>query len=278
MSTPALDRLASARPGARVVVRHLIEGGERATDVLGELVELGEVEVVVERRGERIVIPVADIVVAKEVPPAPDRWRVAAFLRRAGVAVLDLDGVIRTFDESGAVAAVESRLGLGRGGFMGLAFGLPEASAMVVGKARYDEWAAALRTRLISDGHAAGVADEAIATWTSDHGSAIAPTVDLVDGLLAAGTPTFVFTNGTDRVPTELEQIGLGHLLPHLLNAADLGFAKPAPESYAVAHAEIERRLGRRVGVGEVHFTDDRPSNVDAAREFGWQARVFTLP
>ena len=45
-----------------------------------------------------------------------------------------------------------------------------------------------------------------------------------------------------------------------------------------MAHAEIERRLGRTVGRGEVHFTDDRPANVDAARVFGWQARVFTLP
>ena len=100
----------------------------------------------------------------------------------------------------------------------------------------------------------------------------------IVDELINAGTPTFIFTNGTDRVPTELERVGLSHLVPVLLNSHTLGFAKPTPEAFAGAHAEIESRLGRAVGRAEVHFTDDNPANVDAARVFGWQARVFTRP
>ena len=193
--------------GRRVVVRRLIEDGERATDALGELVARDADTVTVRTRKETVRIDLADGVVAKEVPPSRAHdWRVPPFLRRGRVAVLDLDGVVR------------------------------------------------------------------------DHGTPIAPTVALVDELIEAGKPTFIFTNGTDRVPAELERMGLERLLPRLLNAHTLGFAKPTPEAFAGAHAEIEARLGRTVGRAEVHFTDDSPADVDAARVFGWQARVFTLP
>lgn len=199
--------------GRRVVVRYLIEDGERATDALGELVDRDATSVTVRTRRERVRVPLADVVLAKQVPPAGGRgWRVAGFLRRAGVAVLDLDGVLRS----------------------------PEDCA--------------------------------------GHGTPVDATVRLVEQLVADGIPLFVFTDGTDRVPEELASIGLGHLAERLLNSADLGHVKPAPEAYAAAHAEIERRLGRTMGRAEVHFTDDRVRNVEAARVFGWQARVFTLP
>lgn len=276
MNLPA--RLAHLPIGTRVVVRHLIEGGERATDSLGELVGRDSTSLTVETHRGPVTIPLADIVAGKPIPAAAARWRVASFLQRARVAVLDLDGVIRSHDVAGATASAERTLGLPPGTLLDLAFSLPEATAMVHGKARYAEWSDAVLARLLADGHEEQTARSAVEGWTADHGTPTPRTVELIDGLLASGIPVFVFTNGTDRVPLELESIGLGRLVAHLLNTHDLGFAKPAPEAYAVAHAEIERRLGRTVGRGEVHFTDDRPANVDAARVFGWQAKVFTLP
>lgn len=264
--------------GTRVVVRYLIEGGDRATDALGQLTGRDASSLTVLTKQGAVTIPVADVVVAKRVPAAPQQWRLASFLRRAAVAVLDLDGVLRTFDSSGRMAEAELALGLPRGEFFETAFQLPQVPAMVTGRATYAEWIDALRDRLLADGLEPGAVAHAVETFDADRGTPVAPTLQLVEELIAADTPVFIFTNGTDRVPAELEQLGLGHLLPGLLNAHDLGFAKPAPESYAVAHAQIEERLGRRVGVAEVHFTDDRPANVDAARVFGWQARVFTMP
>lgn len=280
MPTSPLARLSRTTPGSRVVVRHLIEDGERATDVLGELVSLDEEAVTVRRKGEAIRIPVRDVVVAKEITPATDRrgWRVASFMRRAAVAVFDLDGVLRGFNASGWQGAHEEAFGLEAGGLAEVAFSLPEGSDMVIGRSTHAAWMTALEAHLTGLGHARESVAAAISEWKADHGTPIDPTVDLVDELMDRGTPAFVFTNGTDRVPEELESIGLGRLVPHLLNTHHLGFAKPAPEAYAVAHAEIERRLGRRVGTAEVHFTDDRPGNVDAARAFGWQGRVFTPP
>lgn len=272
------DHLGHVPLGHRVVVRHLIEGGQRATDVLGELIARDQTTLTVRTRRGTVRVGLTDIVAAKEVPAGADRWRVARFLRRGAVAVLDLDGVLRTHDTSGAVAAVERGLGLAPRGLLDLALSLPEAQAMLVGRARYADWVAAVERRLLAEGHPAEPTRAGVATWAADRGTPVAPTVELVDDLLAQGSPTYVFTNGTDRVPEELASIGLGRLAPFLLSSHELGFAKPAPQAYALAHGEIERRLGRMVGRGEVHFTDDSPAHVDAAREFGWQARVFTLP
>lgn len=57
-------------PGCRVVVRYLLPSGQ-ATDALGELLSVDAETVVVDgKRGvERIAV--ADVVAAKEVPPAP---------------------------------------------------------------------------------------------------------------------------------------------------------------------------------------------------------------
>lgn len=271
--------LPSLTIGSRVVVRHLIEDGERATDALGELVAADERTLTVRTRAGEVTVERSQVVVAKQVPETP--WRVAAFLRRAGVAVLDLDGVLRTFDAMGDLARAERDLGLPPGALLEQAFGLPSARAMVTGRATRADWVDAVRTHLLAAPDQLPDHDrtvDAAITAMDDDGAPVAATVELVDELREHGIPVFVFTNGTDRVPAELERTGLERLLPGLLNSADLGWAKPAPEAYAVAHAEIERRLGRTVGRAEVRFTDDRPGNVDAAREFGWQARVFSPP
>ena len=270
------ERIDQVSVGQRVTVRRRLPDGF-ASDVVGTVVahDDGGVTLRTMRRGE-VRVPYDEVVVHRVVRPVP--WRIGAFLRRAGVAVLDLDGVLRTFDTSGELARAEAELGLDAGAVLELAFALPEARAMVTGRARHADWMGAVRARLLADAHADEAVERLISVWQADHGTPVDATVALVDALVASGTPTFVFTNGTDRVPEELEHAGLGRLAPMLLNAHDLGFAKPAPEAFAVAHAEIERRLGRTVGRAEVHFTDDRPGNVEAAREFGWQGRVFTPP
>ncbi|MEO5834902.1 MAG: ferrous iron transport protein A [Nakamurella sp.] len=65
------DRLTSLPLGTRVVVRYLIESG--ATDALGELTALDADRCTVTTRRGDVVIPVASIIAAKPVPPAPIR-------------------------------------------------------------------------------------------------------------------------------------------------------------------------------------------------------------
>ncbi|KRE84207.1 putative acetyltransferase [Arthrobacter sp. Soil764] len=63
--------LASAVPGIRVVVRYRIEGG--LTDALGHLLACDAGSCTVRTRQADVVIPFAQVVAAKEVPPAPPR-------------------------------------------------------------------------------------------------------------------------------------------------------------------------------------------------------------
>jgi hypothetical protein len=68
---PPQQFLSGAPLGTRVVVRYRIEGG--LTDALGELVGLGEGVCTVRTRRLDVDIPLALVVAAKEVPPAPPR-------------------------------------------------------------------------------------------------------------------------------------------------------------------------------------------------------------
>jgi putative hydrolase of the HAD superfamily len=52
--------------------------------------------------------------------------------------------------------------------------------------------------------------------------------------------------------------------------AADLGWAKPAPEFFKA----IEARTG--LAPSELAFIDDKPANVEAARACGWRGEVWT--
>ncbi len=69
----AADILTGVPLGTRVVVRHLIEGGRRATDVLGPLLERTQDHLVVATKRGPVTISVAAVVAAKPVPPAPER-------------------------------------------------------------------------------------------------------------------------------------------------------------------------------------------------------------
>lgn len=68
------ERIEIPAPGHRVVVRYLLPTGQ-ATDALGELVSADAETVVVDGKRGIEHIAVADIIAAKEVPPAPEPRR-----------------------------------------------------------------------------------------------------------------------------------------------------------------------------------------------------------
>lgn len=65
-------------------------------------------------------------------------------------------------------------------------------------------------------------------------------------------------------------KLGLQDHFDAIHYAADLGWAKPAPEFFA----EVEKRSG--FTAKEIFFIDDKIENVEAARRRGWQAAVWT--
>lgn len=100
-------------------------------------------------------------------------------------------------------------------------------------------------------------------------------TAELIDTLLTAETPVFLLTENESQASAELEGHSLGYLSPLLLCPdAD----QPGSDVLALAHARLQDQLGGVVAAGDVHFTATDPHAVEAARKFGWDARIFTAP
>ncbi len=68
-----MDHLKDSVLGTRVVVRYLIEHGERATDVIGVLTQRTDTVLTVHGKAGPVDIPIKDVVAAKPVPPPPNR-------------------------------------------------------------------------------------------------------------------------------------------------------------------------------------------------------------
>jgi putative hydrolase of the HAD superfamily len=171
---------------------------------------------------------------------------------------------------------LDARLGLAPGTCFAAVLGHPLLEEVTRGRADHARWRAAAREELVARGAAVGPAGRAVAEWAAEPG-AVEPVVrDGLERLRDAGTPVLVLTNGTDRVPEELDAIGLAPFLGPgrrwLLNTADLGAAKPEREAFARAHVALEERTGRPVERSRVAFLDDSAGHVAAAAAFGWRA------
>lgn len=59
-------------------MRYLIEGGERATDVLGPLIDRTDTSLTVAGKTGPVMIPIVDVVTGKPIPPPPRRRNVRA--------------------------------------------------------------------------------------------------------------------------------------------------------------------------------------------------------
>lgn len=191
--------------------------------------------------------------------------------------VFDLDGVVRDFGPGDANPGIEAALGLPAGHVTATAFRSDLLLPTITGRQTFEQWYAAICVALEKVVPEPARVREHMTRWREHRGTVVDETVERLEALRADGHRTYVFTNGTDYVPQELELLGIARLFDGVLNSADLGVAKPDVRAYAAAHAAIEADLGRGLGREQVWFTDDRADNVAAAREFGWTAELFTL-
>lgn len=193
------------------------------------------------------------------------------------VVVFDLDGVVRHFSARAGQPTPESGLGLPEGTWLATAFEQPHLGQVVTGEITFAQWCERITALLVERGSDPDRVSAAMRRWVEDRGTPVTETVALIEQIRAQGRSAFVFTNGTDNVPAELCQMGLGWLVDRLLNSADFGVAKPDPGAFAAAHAAIEVALERPVRRSEVGFTDDRVGNIAAAAEFGWVSLHFDV-
>ena len=101
----------------------------------------------------------------------------------------------------------------------------------------------------------------------------IEPMVRLHDELRQREVPTYIFSN--------TNELAVDHIRRHFpffsqfdgyILSYEHGAMKPEPELYDVVEAETGCR-GR-----ELFYTDDRPENIQAAAERGWQAVLHEAP
>jgi putative hydrolase of the HAD superfamily len=93
-----------------------------------------------------------------------------------------------------------------------------------------------------------------------------------VDAWRARGNAAFLGTVQEHHRANYLwKTLGLRNHFDGMHYSAELGAAKPAPAFFERAHARL--RVKAR---NEVVFLDDAISNVEAAADFGWQARHYT--
>ncbi|MEW1952663.1 HAD family hydrolase [Terrabacter sp. NPDC080008] len=198
-------------------------------------------------------------------------------MREHAAYVFDLDGVVRDFGPGDAAPVIEAALGLPAGHVAATAFRSDLLLPTITGRQTFEQWYAAICGALEEVVPEPARVREHMTRWREHRGTVVNETVERLETLRSGGHRTYVFTNGTDFVPQELEILGIARLFDDVLNSADFGVVKPDPRAYAAAHAAIEADLGCELAHERVWFTDDRAENVAAAREFGWAAELFIL-
>ncbi|MFC7458127.1 HAD family hydrolase [Brachybacterium sp. GCM10030267] len=189
--------------------------------------------------------------------------------------VSDLDGVLRRFDQS-LWAELDQELGTEPGTVFTAILRHPYLDDVVRGRGTHAHWRERASIQLVDAGADPVAARAAVDRWAATPAVVDRDVLDALATWRGEGIAVFVLTNGTDRVPAELDALGLGPFLGtdrrFLLNTADLGAAKPDAEAYSRAHDRIEQELRQTLAPSQIAFLDDSLRHVRAAAAFGWNA------
>ncbi len=150
--------------------------------------------------------------------------------------LLDLDGVVRLWDPEAAVAA-EAKYGLEPGILLRSAMTWDIYRPAVAGEITDAEWMQliAMRLPLPSEDAAAAVAE-----WQTHRGYVDTEVLGFVRDVRAAGLPVGLATNATDRLPGDLELLGLTGEFDVVVSSWELKVHKPAPEFFERACAALD--------------------------------------
>lgn len=167
------------------------------------------------------------------------------------VVLFDLDGVVRRFPGMAAWPEIPP-----------VAFAPGLLDEAVTGKITDEQWRAEVLRRLGPE------STDAVAAWSASCGEVNDAVLRVVRAARAA-VQVGLLTNGTSRLATDLEELGIAEEFDVIFNSAELGVAKPDPEVYLLAcsHLAMEPR--------DVFFVDDSPGHVDGAREAGMLSCLF---
>lgn len=191
--------------------------------------------------------------------------------KRAAALVCDLDGVVRHYDGA-AQAVVEARYGLSEGAIGRACFLSPLLTEAISGRVRDQEWReAASRDLAVLIGSRAA---DAVREW-SDLPVVLAR--DVLDLLAAVRLrhPVILLTNATDRLPDDLERLGIAEAFDRIVNTSDVGAPKPDVRAFEAAATAAEQLLGGAIQPDALALVDDTEANVVAAEALGWGGHIY---
>jgi len=96
-------------------------------------------------------------------------------------------------------------------------------------------------------------------------------TVELLELLKERGITTAILSNNDSRLVSLVDDLGLGHLIDHLLPTAFLGYKKPSPLCYKRALEKIGTKASATVSLG-----NDLELDYVAPSKEGWKALFLT--
>jgi putative hydrolase of the HAD superfamily len=184
---------------------------------------------------------------------------------RFGAVLCDLDGVLRRWPP---MRDLDQAHDLPPGSFAAAAFGPGRSAAAITGECTDEQWRAAVTAELAASfgpERAAAV----VAEWSALTGELDAEVAGLLAGVRAHGVPVVLVSNATTRLEADVERLGIGDHVDHVVSSARVGVAKPHPRIYRLAAAAAG------VPVERCLFVDDAVANVDAARALGMTALLF---
>lgn len=174
--------------------------------------------------------------------------------------LIDLDGVIRLWDPQ-LDWAIEQECGLSPGALRQAAFAPDLLTAAITGQHRDEEWRR-LVVQLLCTTCPAPAAEKAVQWWSRSFGAINAPVLELVR-LCRQRVKVVLVTNATSRLAADLQQLGLLQEFDFIINSAEVGYAKPQPEIFRAALAQVGGSATAAL------FVDDSAGNVTAAKQLG---------
>lgn len=187
-------------------------------------------------------------------------------LARVRALLTDLDGVIRHWPKTHA-PDIEHATGLPPGTLPATAFQQDMVLPAITGRISHEAWVAAVAARLASL-HPHSQAHRAVEQWFASPGQVDQEVLRLLQAARSRATLVLV-TNATSRLSRDLNALRLDDAFDAVINASEVGHAKPSEGIYRAALAAAG------VPAAEAAFVDDRAENVEAAVRMGMRGHVF---
>ncbi len=178
--------------------------------------------------------------------------------------LFDLDGVIRHFAPS---THIDEAHGLPTGAVEATAFETDLLIPATTGAITHGSWIERIEQRLVAR-HGAR-ASGAAAEYGGLPATVDAEILELSNTLRRNGIVTAVLTNGTTRVESECERLGIPEHFDRFFNSARIGYAKPDRRVFEHAVAALSLQPE------QCSFTDDSEFKLTGATEIGIRTHHF---